>query len=140
MSRLTKIRNAADSEIERLKTLRKSLVEKNLTGVYSDEIFKEQNAVLEDQLLQAQIVKDDGTFDKYNIEAVTDFIRTLLADLGETYKRSTISQNKVLIGSMFPSGLAWEGNGTLNHQISPIYQSIINFSETGVSSGAGDRT
>lgn len=140
VSRLTKIRNEADSEIERLKALRKSLVEKNLSGVYSDEIFKEQNAVIEDQMLQAHIHKDDELMEKYNIDAVTGFIRTLLADLGETYKRSTISQNKVLLGSMFPSGLAWNYIGTLNHQISPIYQSIQNFSETGVSSCARKRT
>lgn len=140
LSRLTKIKNEADSEIDRLKALRKNLVEKNLSGVYSDEIFKEQNAIIEDQMIQAQISKDDETMDKYNIEAVTTFIKTILADLGETYKRSSISQNKVLIGSMFPSGLAWNYNGTLNHQISPIYQSIINFSETSVSSCAEDRS
>lgn len=140
LSRLTKIRNEADSEIERLKSLRKTLVEKNLSGVYSDEIFKEQNLLIEDQMMQAQISKDDETTDKYNIEAVTTFIKTILADLGETYKKSTLSQNKVLIGSMFPSGLAWNYNGTLNHQISPIYQAVLNFSETSVSSCAGERT
>lgn len=140
LSRINKIRSEADGEIERLKELRTSLVEKNLSGVYSDEIFKEQNSVIEDQILQAQISKDDSIIDNYNIEAVTEFIKTLLADLGETYKRSTISQNKVLLGSIFPSGLAWNENRGLNHKISPIYQSIINFSETGVSTCAEERT
>ena len=57
--------------------------------------------------MQAQIVKDDATMDKYNIDAVTDFIKTLLADLGETYKKSNLSQIKVLFGSIFPTGVAW---------------------------------
>ena len=39
----------------------------------------------------AQVVKDDATIDRYNIDEVTAFIRTLLADLGEAYKRSNIS-------------------------------------------------
>ena len=140
LARVTKLKNEADTEIDRLKNLRKTLVEKNLAGVYSDEVFKEQNSLIEDQMLQPQIAKDDGTIDKYNIDAVTTFIRTLLADLGETYRRSSISQNKVLLGSMFPSGLAWSYNGTLNHEISPIYGAIQNFSETGVSTCAEERT
>lgn len=140
LSRLTRLRNEADAEVARLKELRKSLVEKNLTGVYSDDIFKEQNAVIEDQMTKAQIAKEDSTFDRYNIDAVTGFIRTLLADLGETYKRSNMSQAKVLIGSMFPSGVAWSQNGTLNHQISPIYQAIIDFREPSVPSSAQERT
>lgn len=139
-SRLQKIKNKADDEIIRLQMLRKQLIQKNLAGVYSDEIFKEQNALIEDQILQAQIVKDDSTIDKYNIDAVTTFIKTLLADLGESYKRSNLNQIKVLLGSMFPSGAAWSYNGTLNHTISPLYQYIRGFNSTTVLSCADERT
>ncbi len=139
-SRLHKVKNQADDEIIRLQSLRKQLVQKNLAGVYSDEIFKEQNAVIEDQILQAQIVKDDATIDNYNIDKVTTFMRTLLADLGEAYKRSTLSQAKVLLGSMFPSGLAWDYNGGLNHTIRPLYQYIRTFDEHTVLFSADERT
>ncbi len=122
LSRLTKIKNNADDEITRLKELRKVLVEKNLTGVYSDGIFKEQSAMIED---------------KYNIDKLTSFIKTMLADLGETYKRSSISQVKVLLSSVFASELAWNYNRTLNSQISPLYQYIQSFERQGLPSGAG---
>lgn len=105
LARLQKIKNAADDDIERLKALRKTLVEKNLAGVYSDEVFKEQNAEVEDKIIRAQIVKDDATITKYNIDSVTSFIKTFLADLGETYRRSSIPQLKVLISSVFSIGL-----------------------------------
>lgn len=131
--RLQKIKNEADNEIERLKALRKILVEKNISGVYSDEVFKEQNMTIEEKMTRIQVVKDDATIDRYNIDAVTSFIKTLLADLGETYRRSNISQLKVLLGSIFPSGLAWNYDGTLSHHISPLYQAIRAFNETGVS-------
>lgn len=137
-SRLNKIRDEAETEIERLKVLRKVLVEKNLAGVYSDEIFKEQSSIIEDKITRAQIVKDDTTMDKYNIEAVTSFIKTMLADLGEAYKRSNIKQLKVLLGSIYPSGIAWDYTGTLNPQISPIYQYIKHFDRLSAPSGAGD--
>lgn len=140
LSRLQKIKNEADQEVATLKALRKTLVEKNLAGVYSDEVYKEQNSVIEDRMTKAQIVKDDATIDKYNIEDVTTFIRTLLADLGETYKRSSLSQIKVLLGSIFPSGLSWSQNGTLNRQISPLYQSICTFDTSAIFPSAGERT
>lgn len=137
-SRLVKIKNDADTEIARIKELRKTMVQKNLEGVYSDEVFKEQNTILEDKMLQAQIVKDEATMDRYNIDAVTDFIKTLLADLGETYKRSNLSQIKVLLGSIFPTGVAWNYDGTLNRSISPIYQAIRTFSNDSLGPSAED--
>lgn len=139
-SRLLKIKNKADEEIARLKDLRKQLVQKNLSGVYSDEIFKEQNADIENQITQALISKDDATMDKYNIDKITDFMKTLLADLGETYRRSNLDQAKLLLGSIFPEGLAWSYNGTLNRKISPLYQAIIGFKEVTVLSSADERT
>ena len=127
LSRLTAIKNKADEEIKKLQETRKALVEKNLSGVYSDEIFKEQNLIIEDKMAKAQITKDDSIIEKYNINTITSFIKTLLADLGETYKRSNLSQAKVLLGSIFPYGISWNYSGTLNHKISPIYQSIRTF-------------
>lgn len=135
--KLRKLKEEADTEIAKLQSLRKQLVEKNLKGVYSDEVFKEQNAEIENKILKAQIAKDDATIDKYNIDKATSFIRTLLADLGETYKRSDTKQIKVLLGSIFPSGLAWSYDGTLNHEISPIYQAIRDMKTHPIPYGAG---
>ncbi len=140
LSRLNKIKSEADQEIATLKALRKTLVEKNLSGVYSDEVFKEQNVTIEDRMTKAQVVKDDATIDRYNIDDVTTFIRTLLADLGEAYKRSSLSQIKVLLGSIFPLGLSWSQEGTLNREISPLYRSICTFDNGAISFGADERT
>ncbi len=137
-SRLKKLRDEAEDEISRLQGVRKQLVEKNLSGVYSDEIFREQNAMIESKIMKAQIAKEDSTIDKYNLDKITDFVRTLLADLGEAYKRSDPNQIKVLLGSIFPYGLAWNENGTLNHEISPLYQYILHFNNQAIPSGAGE--
>lgn len=137
LNRVQKIKDEADVEIERLKALRKTLVEKNLGGIYSDEIFKEQSDIVEEKMLTTQIVKDDTTTADYNVDAVSSFLKTMLADLGETYKRSNINQVKVLLVSMFPSGLAWSFDGTLKHNISSIYQSIIDIQDGGIPLGGG---
>lgn len=135
-SRLKQLKDDADYQIAKLQELRRQLVEKNLSGVYSDEVFKEQNAMIEDKIIKAQIAKEDSIIDKYNIDKVISFIKTLLADLGEAYKRSDTNQVKVLLGSIFPFGMAWNYNGTLNHKISPIYQAIRTLSTEGVRLGA----
>lgn len=139
-SRLKLMKERADVEISNLQETRRQLVEKNLSGVYSDAIFKEQNAIIEDKLIRAQIVKEDSIIDKYDIDKITDFMRTMLADLGETYRKSSLSQIKVLLGSIFSSGLAWSYNGTLNHKINPIYQEISSITSGGVRSGVVYRT
>lgn len=138
LSRLNKIKAEAEKNIEDLKAMRRVLVEKNLSGVYSDDVFKEQNVMLEEQMVKAQIVKEDTNLDKYNIDAVTSFIKTILADLGETYHRSTIGQLKVLLSSVFPLGVAWDYSGTLNTEISPIFQAIRDANKGSIPSGAGE--
>ncbi|GEM_PF-5630209 len=95
----------------------------------------EQADIIEDKILKAQILKDDATVDKYNIDAVTSFTKTHLADLGETYRSSTLSQLKVLLSSMFLGQIAWNYTGTLDCTISPLYQYIRDFSGDTVPSG-----
>ena len=123
-SRLKLLKDKADAEILNLQEMRRQLVEKNLNGIYSDEIFAEQNTIIEGKMTKAQIVKDDSLVEKYNIDKIEGFIRKKLADLGETYKTSTLNQIKIFLGSIFPSGLSWDYKGTLNHEISPMYQYI----------------
>lgn len=142
LKNLKKAKNAADSEIQRLKDMRKVLVEKNMMGIYTDEIFMEQNALIEKKLATAEVAKADSTLEKYDIRKLADFIKETLSDLGETYKRSTVPQVKALFGSIFPSGLSYHQDGTLNHQLNPMYQAIFAFDTQGVSYGdpTGTRT
>lgn len=142
LKNLKKAKNVADGEIQRLKDMRKVLVEKNMLGIYTDEIFMEQNALIEKKLATAEVAKSDSTLEKYDINKLTDFIKATLSDLGETYKKSTVPQVKALFGSIFPSGLSYNQDGTLNHQINPMYQAILNFDTGSVAYGepAGIRT
>ena len=135
-------KNKADGEIERLVDMRKVLVEKNMLGIYTDEIFLEQNALIEKKMTTAQVAKSDSTLEKYDIDKLSAFIKKTLSDLGATYKRSTVPQVKALIGSIFPSGLTYNYDGTLNHEINPMYQAIFNFDTQSVAHGdpTGNRT
>ncbi len=129
MLKLNKIKNIAGGEIQKLQALRQTLVEKNLVGTYSDEIFKEQSAVIENKIIAAQSAKNEALISQYNIDDIVAFIKAKLSDLSETYQTSTLSQLRCLIGSIFLSGITWHYPGISNQQISPIYQSILKTSE-----------
>ncbi len=139
LTTLKKARNRAGGKIERLKDMRKVLVEKNMMGIYTDEIFLEQNAMLERKMTAAQAAKSDSTLEKYDIKKLSKFIKRTLSDLGGTYKRSTVPQIKALIGSIFSSGITYGHGSILNHEINPMYQAIFNFDMHGVAYGDPNR-
>ncbi len=124
VTQLQKRRDEADIQLKKLFELRQALIQKNLNGIYSDEIFKEQNKLIEDQIASLHITKDDALLGKYNLEEIVKFMREKFANLGTTYQLSNLSQIRVLLCSIAPSGMAWSYPGLANTQISPIYQSI----------------
>ena len=140
VAQLQKRREEADKELKRLSEMRQQLIQKNLTGVYSDEIFKEQNKLIEDQIAALHIAKDDALLAKYNLEIIIAFMKEKFANLGTTYQLSTLSQLRVLLCSIFPKGVRWSYPGYCNTSISAIYQSIRMFDDEQFSSGADERT
>ncbi len=122
--KLNKIRKTSNDEIEKLQGLRRVLVEKNLSGIFSDEIFKEQNAIIEDKLREAYASQNDELIDKYNIDLIIKFVKDKLSNLPETYSTSTLEQLRFLLSSIFNSGVSWSYPGYSNYTFSPVYQSI----------------
>lgn len=125
----------ANTELTKLYSMRQTLVEKNLAGVYSDEIFKEQNAILEEKIKDAQTIQDTPLLGKYSLEDTVKFVTEKFSDLGFTYDDSALEEKKALLGSIFPSGMAWNYPGISNRDIGPFYQSILAFVNAGVPFG-----
>lgn len=136
-AQLQKTSNRADEEIKNLYDLRQRLVEKNLSGVFSDEIFKEQNAILEEKIIAAHAAKSDELIDKYDINAIIGFIKKKIANLPQTYSESNLSQLRCLLGSIFLSGFNWDYPGCSNTKISPLYQPILDSGDGVVNDGGG---
>lgn len=132
-----KRREQADNELKKLYETRQALIEKNLTGTYSDDIFKEQNKLIEQKIATIQMTKNDGLITKYNIEDVTEFIREKFKKLAKTYLNSDLQQKRMLLCSIFPSGLVWNYPGYLNTVINPCYKAILNIETDPVTLGRG---
>ncbi len=135
LAKLNKTKSIADTEINKLYALRQVLVEKNLNGVYSDEIFKQQNTTIEIKIIAARSSKNEALIDQYNIDSIVEFINTKLSDLGQTYANSNLSQLRCLLGTVFLSGIVWSYPGCSNYEISPLYQSIQDGDKQGVTFG-----
>ena len=120
-----KRKEQANTELKELYKFRQVLIEKNIAGLYSDDVFKEQNKILEDKIKDVQFVKSDEVMTKYNLEAITEFIKEKFERLAETYKNSNLNQVRVLMCSIFPERLEWGYSGYSNTQISPFYQGIM---------------
>ncbi len=118
-------RDRAQLEITELKEKRRILVEKNMAGVYSDEVYQEQNKIIEANIAAAETASNVTLFDKYTIEDISEFMKKKFRDLGETYDSSDLSERRVLLGSIFPSGLHWQYSGYSNREIGALYQSIL---------------
>ncbi len=129
-------RDQADVELKKIYETRQALIEKNLSGIYSDDIFKEQNKILEEKITAIQAAKDEATIEKYNLEAITKFIEAKFTNLAETYKNAPLEQKRVLMCSIFPKGLSWSYPGYSNTQISPFYRCFLDYQCESVSFGA----
>ena len=141
---LRKRQEDADDELKKLYTLRQGLIEKHLMGIYSDEMFKEQNLVIEQKIKGIHIAKNDGILTQYSIEKTTDFITNVLGNLKHAYSReeATLNEKRTLLGSVFPFGLPWDGKQYSNPYIDSSYSFIRTFksSKVAIGSAKGSRT
>ena len=137
LTNLKKRKDIADAELRGLYELRQALIEKNLLGLYSDEMFREQNKLLEEKIRIAQLSKSDAVLEKYNLEAIIIFVRQKFKCLSKTYQKSELPQKNVLLCSIFPSGTTWSYPGYSNTLISPLYQAIRKPREADFAQGGG---
>jgi hypothetical protein len=125
-------RRIAEKQETELKLELISLVRNENKGKYPKEIFNEVKVKIEEELMAAKIVKNENLISKYDLEATSDFIRELLSDLSKAYDVSDYGQRQVLVGSIYPSGIAFKDGQLLNHNISPIYCDIRDTMRAGV--------
>ena len=130
-------RDQADVELKKVYEMRQTLIQKNLDGTYSDDIFKEQNRILEEKIAAIQTAKDVATIEKYNLEAITKFIEDKFTDINNTYNEADLERKRVLLCSIFPKGLAWSYPGYSNTRISPFYKCFMDINDGKVGIGAG---
>lgn len=140
LSTLQKRRESADMELKKLYEFRQALIEKNIAGIYSDDVFKEQNDKVEGKIKTLQVTKNDDLIQKYNLEAITKFVQSKLGNITQTYLDSSLTEKRTLISSIYPSGLVWGGTRLLNCPMSPFFASILDLQGETVNFGTPGRS
>ncbi|HSX42047.1 MAG TPA: recombinase family protein [Candidatus Saccharimonadales bacterium] len=125
----------ADEELQSLYKIRQTLIEKNLSGIYSDDVFKEQNKRIEEKITTIQITKNDEVLEKYNLERICESITAKFANLAQTYTESSLEQKRVMLCSIFPVGVPWGYPGYSNTQIHDVYTCCLELNSNDVSFG-----
>ena len=133
-------RNQADVALAKVYETRQTLIEKNLNGTYSDDIFKEQNNVLEEKIAAIQAAKDETVIEKYSLEKITKFIETKFTNLDNSFAEADLERKRTLMCSIFPKGLQWSYPGYSNTEISPFYRCFLDLQNGKVQIGAGEET
>ena len=87
---LQKIKNQGNIELTNLYAQRQILIEKNMAGTYSDDIFKEQNKIIEEKIAIIYTTQNDDHIEKYNIEQIDLFINEKFKDLSITFQKSSL--------------------------------------------------
>jgi hypothetical protein len=118
----------ADIELKKIYETRQALIEKNLSGIYSDDIFKEQNRILEEKITATQATKDETMIEKYNLEAITKFIETKFTSLDATYQNAPLEQKRVLMFDI-SKRFAVELSGLLQHPNQPFLPVFLGLSK-----------
>lgn len=109
--RIKQKRIRTTSQIQRLRDLRQTLIDKNLAGIYSDVDFKEQLGLIEEQLQNMAIFSNEASLNKYSKENAKNYIEKIVTDLPRAYEVCDIKQKRMLISLLFPKGLIWNYPG-----------------------------
>lgn len=135
LAKLNGKKKVSDVETNKLQALRQVLIEKNLAGIYSDEIFKEQNTIIEKKLVEAHAAQSDELIEKYDINAILKFLEERLSDLSKTYTKSSPIQLRSLLSKIFMSEFLWNYPGYSYSEFSPTYQAIRDADKPGAQIG-----
>ena len=126
-----------DRDLEALYTVRKRIVEKNLKGIYSDEVFKEQMDLIEDRIIVNKSNNNEAHLQKIDIKIIAKFMDNFLWNLDKAWAEGSLNQRKLLTGSIFPENLIFDNGKFRTPKLSQCFETIKQFSTTPVASWVG---
>lgn len=131
---------ALKNDLVALHEVRKRLVEKNLKGIYSDDIFQEQMEIVEDQILVKKSSISEIKLQGIDIDVIVNFMSNFLWNLDKAWIEGNLNQRKLLTGSIYPQNLIFDNGKFRTIKLGPAFEIIKRFSTTPVSSWVADET
>lgn len=104
----TELYRRVEFDINHIKTKRQQLITKNLSGVYSDELFQEQMGIINREIDDKKRLLDQSRFKITNIDVLTDFMSKFLDNLDTYWASGSLQQRRLIQGSIFPNGIVYD--------------------------------
>ena len=125
-----KIREQLENKLQTLTERKKILFEKNMNGIYSDELFKEQMALNELEYKTTKNQCNELNEVKEEIGDVIKFGLEFLKNISSFWEKSNVDIQQRFQNFFFPSGLTYFGGGRFGtHHFTLIFQLKQAFSE-----------
>ncbi len=115
-----------NADISKFKESKKTIVKKNLAGIYSDEIYKEQMAMVASKLNRLTMLKQEQIYKQYDLTKLNIMLGKKPKRLDKTYQELSPSQIRVFISLVFQEGLTWEYEGKLRRKVINLWEDIEN--------------
>lgn len=129
-----------ETQINNLLTKKKVLIEKNLKGIYSDELFQEEIERIEAEIIVCKTQQAEDKMDELNIEILVQFMKNMINNIDRAWSEGDLKQRRLIAGSIFPDGLVYEKHNYQTMKFAPPFNLIFNFNPASVTFGVVDRT
>jgi site-specific DNA recombinase len=111
-----------NNKLKVLETRQTNLLNKNLEGKISDELFDKQNKLLEEELFKVQGCIANCSTSKYSFEGLLDFTNTFLQSPNKIWSQSKIDKKVQIQWFVFPEGLTFDGEKLRTTKTSLLYR------------------
>jgi len=108
--------------VGKLTAMRTNLVHKHLAGVYTDEVFTEQNTILSENIERLRVSINSKSIQGYSLQICQEYIESRLKYFYETYTQMEVSDKKSLLSTIFPYGLIWNYPGLSYTKKNPLFE------------------
>lgn len=105
-----------------LKETQNALLQKNIKGIISDTLLKEQLVALDEEIWGIDKVLLQKEEEKINVENIHEFISEFLLSPSTTWKKMSLDTKIKLQWFVFPEGVGYDGNKFRTTKISSIFK------------------
>lgn len=121
-SRIKMHQSKGKQMIDKFSTMRTNLVSKHLSGIYSDEVFAEQNDMLSQNIKRLKQAINANSIQGYTLSLCEDYVSARIDKLVNTFDNLDVYNRKALLSTIFPQGFVWNYPGLSFPAINPLFE------------------
>ena len=122
VSKLRLQKSKRDQTISKLLSMRNNLIQKHLSGIYTDDIFLEQNNMITSNIDRMKTADNTTLTGKYTMATAWEYINNKINNIEHSYKNLRHDYKKSLISTIFPNGFVWHYPRLTQLEINPLFE------------------